>query len=162
MCGEEGWQPVSPIAPLKSFVVVIVGSWFCMEFIQSQWLRFIFSSFSLGVWRCFSEGNVGIALGPSQFGVRILWPSPNVGCVKVSRENAMGNLSQRIGDVSASSVEEEEGKIHTSFLNLTHVYSSAELGLTMQPSYPIAAFLTLSQFTVQDHGDYTFTTSSKD
>lgn len=73
----------------------------------------------------------------------------------------MGNLSQRIGDVSASSVEEEEGKIHTSFLNLTHVYMSAELGLTMQTSYPIAAFLTLSQFTEQDHGDYTFTTSSK-
>ena len=61
MCDEELWQFVSPLPPLSRFCEDSL----CMEFIQSQFHRVIASCFSLGVWWCPCDGDIGIALGPS-------------------------------------------------------------------------------------------------
>ena len=46
--------------------------------IQRQGLRVI-SCFSLGVWWCSSDSDRGVALSPSQFGFRMIWPFTNQG-----------------------------------------------------------------------------------
>lgn len=55
-----------------------------------QCLRVISSCFKLGVWYCPCDGDIGFAIGPSEFGFRTVWPSKNLGYLKVPREKVCG------------------------------------------------------------------------
>ena len=61
-----------------------------MDTILGQCLRKISSCFNLGVWWYACDGDRGTALGPFQFGFRMMWPSTYPGPVKVPRENFHG------------------------------------------------------------------------
>lgn len=53
---------------------------------------------------------IGFAIGPSEFGFRTVWPSKNLGYLKVPRENVCGKVTSEVRGGSCLRCETRERK----------------------------------------------------